>query len=112
MAGNNVDVQAALGRKLIKFRDKVCAPFAAEAEQIAKKTAPWKDQTGYARKLLKGTVIDDGKALGIGLVHRVEYGKHLERDGDGKFSILKPVIEGLRPYFMGKARAVFGGKGD
>jgi hypothetical protein len=111
MAENKVDVQAALGRVLIRVRD-TCAKYAVEAEQIAKGTVPWKDRSKDARKLLKGYVIDDGEALGIGLAHRVEYGPYLERDGDGKYSILKPTIEGLRLSFMGAVREIMGGKGD
>jgi hypothetical protein len=108
MAENKVDVQAALGRVLARFRDTTCAKYAAEAEQIAQETAPWIDRTGDARKLLKGYVIDDGEALGIGLIHRVKYGPHLERDGDGKYSVLKPTVESLRTEFLAKAREFFG----
>jgi len=106
--GNNTNIQAAMGRLLVRLRDTVCAKYAVEAEQIAKANAPWKDQTGDARKLLKGVVIDDGKALGVALVHRVEYGKHLETANDGKYAILKPTIEGLRAKFFEAARKAFG----
>jgi len=105
-----VDVQAAMGRLVTRFRDTVCAKYAAEAEQIAKANAPWTDRTGDARKLLKGAVVDDCDALGFQLMHRVEYGKHLERDGDGKYSILKPTIEGLRASFFNVAKSIFGGR--
>ena len=98
--GNHTNIDAAMGRLLLKFRDTVCVKYAAEAEQIAKENAPWTDRTGDARKLLRGTVIDDGKALGFQLAHRVEYGKWLERDGDGKYSILKPTVEGLKVGFF------------
>jgi hypothetical protein len=107
--GNNTNVQAAMGRLLARFRDTVCAKYAAEAEQTAKANAPWKDRTGDARKLLKGRVIDDGEALGFALAHRVEYGKHLETANSGKYAILKPTIEGLRAGFFAAARQVFGG---
>jgi len=105
-----VDVQAAMGRLLTRFRDTVCVKYASEAEQMAKANAPWTDRTGDARKLLKGKVVDDGEALGFQLMHRVEYGKHLERDGDGKYSILKPTVESLRASFFNVANSIFGGK--
>jgi hypothetical protein len=108
---SSVEIKAAMGRMLVKFRDTVCVKYAAEAEQIAKENAPWTDQTGDARKKLKGKVIDDGEALGFELLHRVEYGPYLERDGDGEYSILKPTVEGLRAGFFKAARVAFGGKG-
>jgi len=108
--GNNTNVQAAMGRLLARFSDTVCAKYAAEAEQIAKANAPWTNRTGDARKLLKGEVIDDGESIGISLMHRVEYGKHLETANDGKYAILKPTIESLRSGFFATARSFFGGR--
>lgn len=129
------DVQAAVGRLLVGFRDTVCLKYAAEAEQRAKANAPWTDRTSDARKLLKGVVLDndevtldtykqvdgktvcagtmtvDGKGcIGVALCHRVEYGKHLETAHDCKYAILKPTIEGLREEFFSTARKFFGGK--
>lgn len=106
--GNNTNVQAARGRLLTRFRDDVCAKYAAEAEQRAKESRPWTDRTGDARRLLKGKVIDDGEALGVALCHRVEYGKWLETANDGKYAILKPTIESLRSDFFAKMREFFG----
>jgi len=108
--GNKTDVQAATGRLLARFRDTVCKKYAAESEQIAKEIAPWTDRTGDARKLLKGEVIDDGDTLGFRLMHRVEYGKHLETANSGKYAILKPVIEAQRQFFFDAAHQFFGGK--
>jgi hypothetical protein len=105
-----MSVEDAMRRLLVRFRDDVCTKYAAEAEQRAKENAPWKDQTGDARKLLKGEVLDDKEALGIVLAHRVEYGKHLETANDGKYAILKPTIEGLRADFFETARKFFGDK--
>jgi coproporphyrinogen III oxidase len=108
--GNNTNVQAAMGRLLVRFRDTICAKYAVEAEQLAKANAPWKDRTGEARKLLKGKVIEEDDAVGFALIHRVEYGKHLETANSGKYAILKPTIEALRAGFLSAARIVFGGK--
>jgi len=134
--GNKTDVQAAVGRLLVRFRDTVCKKYAAESEQIAKEIAPWTDRTGDARKLIKGVVLDndiakadtykhnekgklvksgtvevDGRGkLGFALVHRVEYGKALETANNGKYSILKPVIEAQRQFFFDAAHQFFGGK--
>jgi hypothetical protein len=133
--GNKTDMQAATSRLMARFRDTVCVKYAAEAEQTAREAAPWTDQTDDARKLIKGvvffdevvtvdtykregdknvrsgTVIVDGKgAIGFALVHCVEYGKSLEWDGDGKYAVLKPTIEGLRAGFFSTAKEFFGGR--
>lgn len=112
-----------------------CQHKAAEAEQIAKASTPWTNRTGDARKLIKGIVLEDndpsfdiydhedkklvkvgsdtvdGKgAIGIALVHRVEYGKGLERDGDGKYAVLKPTIESMRAEFLEQAGKILRGE--
>ena len=134
MKRTETDVNAALGKLLDRFADTVCAKYAAQAEQMAKDSAPWKDRTGDARKLLKGVVlkdepvevetfkneggettrsgqitIDGTGCVGFALVHRVEYGKYLERDGDGQYAVIKPTIEAIRSDFLKTAREVFGG---
>ena len=104
-----MDVQAATGRLLLRIKDTVCAKYAVEAEQYAKNNAPWTDRTGDARKLIKGEVIDDGD-LGIRLMHRVEYGKHLETANSGKYAILKPTIENIRQDFFDAVKKAVGGR--
>jgi hypothetical protein len=59
----------------------VCDSVAAEAEQYAQENAGWTDRTGNARRLLKGYVINDDRALGFGVAHRVKSeGKERTRD--------------------------------
>ena len=136
MDGNNTNVQAAMGRLLARFRNTVCKKYAAESEQIAKEIAPWTDRTGDARKLLKGVVLYDNEVvldtykqnekgktvksgtmtvdgkgcIGIALCHRVEYGKYLETANNGKYMVLKPVIEAQRAFFFDDVRQFFGGR--
>jgi len=104
-----VDVSGAYGRVLARFRDTVIKGYAVEAEQTAKANAPWKDQTGDARKKLKGIVIDEDGTLGIALRHRVEYGKWLETANNGKYAILKPTLETMRARVFETFRKYFGG---
>jgi len=104
--GNNTNVKAAMDRLTARFRDTFCEEYAFEAEL----NAPWTDRTGDARKLLKGEVIDKKGAIGIQLLHRVEYRKALETANDGNYAILKPTIEGLRAKFFETVREIFGGK--
>jgi len=105
-----VDVQAALGRNLKRFCKTVLKGYAAEAEQTAKANAAWTDRTGDARRLIKGVVLDTGDTIGIALVHRVEYGKWLERDGNGKYAVLYPTIEAMKPRVFDAFKKYFGGR--
>ena len=93
-----------------RIYNSVCKQYAVKAEQWAKANRPWKDQTGDARKKLKGIPFRDNNSVGIQLVHRVEYGKHLETANDGRYAILKPTIEALRPEFMSALQKCLGGK--
>jgi len=107
--GNQTDIKAAVRRLAKRFNETVSVKYANDAEQMAKQNAPWEDKTGDARKLIKGIVINEEDVIGFGISHRVEYGKYLERDGDGKYAILKPTIEALRSKYFELARKVFGG---
>ena len=108
MAKDKLDIEAAYDRLVERFKKDICSELAAKAEQTAKDNAPWTDRTGDARRLLKGQVIADDDTMGIRLLHRVEYGKHLETAHDGKYAILKPVIEQYRPILLERLRRVFG----
>jgi len=48
--------------------------------------------------------------LGIRLMHRVEYGKHLETANSGKYAILKPTIENIRQDFFDAVKKAVGGR--
>ena len=109
-SNSTVKIDAALGRKLLDFKNEVLIGQATNAEQSAKANAPWKDQTGDARRLLKGIVIDDGHALGVAIAHRVEYGKNLETVSNGRFAILKPTIESIRSEVYAAWREFWGGR--
>jgi hypothetical protein len=133
-SNSTVNVQAAAAKRLKTVRE-LCESYAYQkAQHFAQEQAHWTDRTGDARKLLKGYVIDnadiavetykhegdqtvpagtktiDGKgAVGFGIVHRMVYGKHLERDGDGANAILKPTIERFREQFLAQVREIMGG---
>lgn len=131
-SNSTVDIMAVVQRRMERL-SSWCDANAHDAEEIAKAKAAWTDRTGDARRLIKGISLDnnmqvfdlydhegkklvktssdsiDGEgALGIALVHRVEYGKYLERDGDGKNAVLKPTIEGMRTEFLAGAKRIWG----
>jgi len=105
---NQTDVIAAIKRITERYKETVCTKFAAEAEQLAKVNAPWTDRTGDARKLIKGVVFEEPDAIGIRLLHRVEYGPALETKNSGKYAILRPTIESLRSEFFSVSKQALG----
>lgn len=70
-----------------------------EAENKAKRVAPWTDRTGNARSSIYGVQFDEPTAivgqLGIG----VEYGKYLELKNQGKYRVIRPVMDVARELF-------------
>jgi hypothetical protein len=137
-AVNPLPIADIVERKIASFVKTYCDSYANEAETYAKTAAPWTDRTGMARKRIKGIVLDGSEAgfdvfgvdkdgnsvkkstavikdsadrIGFALAHRVDYGKYLEEANSGKYAVLKPALEHLRPKFIEDARAYFGGKG-
>ncbi len=102
-----IDISDVVRSQVNTFRDSVCAHFAAQAEYYSKDNAKWQDQTGDARRLLKGIVIDEPKSVGFRVMHRVSYGIHLEEANSGKYAILRPTANHLAPEFRRAARKFF-----
>jgi hypothetical protein len=53
-----------------------------------------------------GYTINGEGTIGFALCHRMEYGKYLERDGDGQYAILKPTVEKYRGEWERKVRDI------
>jgi len=74
--------------------------WAGTLEARAKTKAPWKDRTGNARNGLFGATEVVGlqrNEVNIRLGHSMEYGVKLELAHEGRFAILKPVIDDAVP---------------
>lgn len=71
--------------------------WAGQLEGRAKTTAPWTDRTGNARNGLFGGVEVKGTEVFIRLGHSMEYGIFLELANDGRFAVLKPIIDQAVP---------------
>jgi hypothetical protein len=111
MAVNNVNFEAAVERKCERFSKMVLAHFAAQAEQYAKKNAPWDDRTGDARDGLEGNAFyRPGVDMGITLAHTVEYGVYLETANNAKNAILKPTLDHFLPDIKDSLMREFGSK--
>lgn len=65
-----------------------------EAENEAKRSAPWTDRTGNARRSITGSgpQFEGEKVVGY-LCIGVEYGRYLELSNAGKYRIVWPTIE-------------------
>lgn len=71
------------------------------AQAEAKRGAPWTDRTGNARASIQAT----GPVISPSLVQMflcigVFYGKYLELSHGGKYRIIWPTIESVRPDFV------------
>lgn len=73
---------------------------------MARSTVIWKE-TGQG---IPEHGAGSGEVIGIRLMRRIGYGKHLEAANDGGYAILKPTVEGLRAVFFEAARKAFGGR--
>lgn len=74
---------------------------ASQMEAWAKTNAPWEDQTGDARKLMKAHVKWEGpNLLSIKMSHHVNYGVYLELCNEGKYAVLEKAINEFVPEFQ------------
>ncbi|MCD3254383.1 HK97 gp10 family phage protein [Clostridium botulinum] len=74
---------------------------ALEMEAYAKENAPWEDQTGEARRSIKGeTRWKNSDVLEMSISGNKEYSQYLEYKQDGKYAILKPTVDKLSPAIL------------
>jgi hypothetical protein len=71
-----------------------------QAENYAKKNAPWTDRTTNARNGLKAASGKEQDVHFMVLAHQVSYGIFLETMQAGKFSIIMPTINEFGPRVM------------
>ena len=69
-------------------------------EQHARSNAPWTDQTGNARRGLRGSTEMTATELVLRLSHSVYYGVFLELCNAGQYAILLPTFEATRPQMQ------------
>ncbi len=78
-----------------KTKQRMQAYLQEQSEELVnymKRTAPWNDRTGNARRGLKAEVMDSNdNVIGISLQHTVEYGVYLEYAMELRFAILEPT---------------------
>jgi hypothetical protein len=73
----------------------------AAAESQSKQSAPWKDHTGNARNSIfgqsevKGTDVTGYHGIGV------SYGLYLELSNQGRYRVLLPTRDWLRPRLFG-----------
>ena len=61
----------------------------------AKRTAPWTDRTGDARRSIHHEVHEDAGGIVVSVGIGVHYGKYLELSNGGKYRVIDPVVSGF-----------------
>lgn len=75
--------------------DKYAEKSGLKMEAYAKENAPWENQTGQARRTLKGGKQWEGDKVNIYISGNMEYSPYLEYKNDGKYAILEPTVNKL-----------------
>lgn len=77
--------------ELLRRIRRLMAEAAPQAEAHMKTTAPWRDRTGQARKLLMAQTVDDGDHITLYLIHGAAHGIWLELRYGGKYAVIVPT---------------------
>lgn len=91
-----------------RLLDALLDRYALQAQDTARATAPWRDQTGNARNGLNAQAFSDGGSKGIVLSHAVEYGIYLETMQGGKYRVIMPTLEKMLPQVLKSAGQLLG----
>jgi hypothetical protein len=83
---------AAVGPLVEAKLGPIFASAAAEAEALAKSSAPWSDRTGAARGSLNGSSTVGGGRATMTLAHGVYYGIYLELANQGRYAVVLPTM--------------------
>ena len=115
MSGTNISIEGiqALQKNLgvwqsRKIRELINASnteIAPKLQSDAKTNRPWTDRTGNARRGLQSYVVTPDDIV-IRLIHGVYYGIFLEFRGAGRYSIIRPTIDGNKSHVMNVVRRV------
>ncbi|KEI12791.1 hypothetical protein [Clostridium novyi] len=73
---------------------------AKKLEKHAKENAKWTDNTGLARKTIKGGKEWEGEKCNVYVAGNMEYSPFLELCNDKKYAILKPSVNKLSPEIL------------
>lgn len=66
--------------------------IAPAIESYMKGNAPWRDQTGNARRGLRASTVYDRSTVTLLLSHSVDYGIYLELARQGQYAIIGPTL--------------------
>jgi hypothetical protein len=92
------------GQRVITSVNEFAVLLADSLEAYAKQNAPWQDQTGDARKLLKALPLRSGHLTEVALFHGVYYGIYLELANAGKWGIVLRALEAHAPLWAAWCR--------
>lgn len=111
MAGSRVEFQfdaktltanvKSLPKKIDKLVEKVAELYALRGEAYMKKSAKWTDRSGNARNSLTGRAFHEaGRRHTIIYAHGMPYGIWLEVRFSGRYAIISPTLNFIKPQVM------------
>ena len=92
--------------RTLENAEKVMDYTVGEAENHAKRTAPWTDRTGNARRSINSKVWNEKDAIVGGLGIGVEYGKYLELSNQGKYRVIRPTMDIAKTKLMNNLKGM------
>lgn len=110
----NVDPDLLFSRNLLVYQGVLLNAVALELEGMSgeieawlKANAPWKDDTGEARRQLFCRVLTDS-IVSIEMGHGVSYGLWLELKNSGKYAIIGPALDYWGPKIIQRVKVKLG----
>jgi hypothetical protein len=96
------------GKKVEEAIEEVSKMLAKEIEMEMKSKAPWKDQTGKARRELAAEAGKTGKDIvEMFIVHGVDYGVYLELARGQRYAIIQPTMQRMYPTIKKRLKEIF-----
>lgn len=79
---------------------------AGRVENRAKRTRPWTDRTGNARRSIYGRPFETPNSIGLYTGIGVDYGVYLEVSNGGKYAVVWNSVTQERENFIGVLRGI------
>lgn len=95
---------AAFGAKTIVRARIATEVFGGQLSSQSKRTAPWRDRTGNARRSIHSEVHQSIGSIILAHGIGVYYGKYLELSNGGKYRVIGPTVNSNRNDFLSNYR--------
>jgi hypothetical protein len=96
------------GEKVEDATEEVAKMLAQDIEKQMKARAPWKDQTGQARRKLEANVNRAARdVVELFIRHGVDYGVYLELSNNQRYAIIQPTMQRMYPVISRSLQGIF-----